>query len=456
MNPHSTIQLFDKEDEMRKSFRAGAVAMLAAATLLAAGCSGGSTAGSQNAATSDPNQKVELTYWAWAPNLEKVVDLWNEKNPTIHVTVNKQDGGDPAVTKLLTAIKAGSGAPDLIQAEYQKIPTLVAADALADLSGTAAKDTKSHFPDGVWNDVTLGGDALYSVPQDTGPMVFYYRADIFEKLGIAVPKTWEEYAAAAKTIHAADPEAYLGTFSSNDAGWFTGMAQQAGASWWGVDGDAWNVKIAEEPTEKVAGFWGGLVEAGVIDNKPMYTPEWNTALNTGKQVGWLSAAWGPGVLEGNAGATAGMWKAAPMPQWDASKPSTGNWGGSSTAVTSQSKNLDAAAKFATWLNTDPGAIKALVKEAGIYPADTAGAESSLTEAPAFFSNQPDFYKVVGEAAQNVGSFTYGPNVNVAYNAYNDQFAKAAQSKSKSAFLDAVNNMQQVTVDDLKKTGFTVK
>ncbi|NWL33763.1 ABC transporter substrate-binding protein [Paenarthrobacter nitroguajacolicus] len=441
---------------MRKSFRAGAVAMLAAATMLAAGCSGGSTAGSQSAATSDPNQKVELTYWAWAPNLEKVVELWNEKNPTIHVTVNKQDGGDPAVTKLLTAVKAGSGAPDLIQAEYQKIPTLVAADALADLSGTVANETKSHFPDGVWNDVTLGGDALYSVPQDTGPMVFYYRADIFEKLGITVPKTWEEYAAAAKTVHAADPEAYLGTFSSNDAGWFTGMAQQAGASWWGVDGDAWNVKIAEEPTDKVAGFWGGLVEEGVIDNKPMYTPEWNTALNTGKQVGWLSAAWGPGVLEGNAGATAGMWKVAPMPQWDASKPSTGNWGGSSTAVTSQSKNLDAAAKFATWLNTDPEAVKALVKEAGIYPADTAGAESSLTEAPAFFSNQPDFYKVVGEAAQNVGSFTYGPNVNVAYNAYNDQFAKAAQSKQKSAFLDAVSNMQQVTVDDLKKTGFTVK
>ncbi|WP_311212431.1 MULTISPECIES: extracellular solute-binding protein [unclassified Arthrobacter] len=441
---------------MRKSFRAGAVAMLAAATMLAAGCSAGSTAGSQDAAASDPNQKVELTYWAWAPNLDKVVELWNEKNPTIHVTVNKQDGGDPAVTKLLTAVKAGSGAPDLIQAEYQKIPTLVAADALADLSGTAANDTKSHFPEGVWNSVTLGSEALYSVPQDTGPMVFYYRADIFEKLGIAVPTTWDEYAAAAKAVHAADPEAYLGTFSSNDAGWFTGMAQQAGASWWGVDGDAWNVKIAEEPTEKVAGYWGGLVEEGIIDNKPMYTPEWNTALNTGKQVGWLSAAWGPGVLEGNAGATAGMWKAAPMPQWDASKPSTGNWGGSSTAVTSQSKNLDAAAKFATWLNTDPEAVKALVKETGIYPADTAGAESSLTEAPAFFSNQPDFYTVVGEAAKSVGSFTYGPNVNVAFNAYNDQFAKAAQSKQKSAFLDAVNSMQQVTVDDLKKTGFTVK
>jgi multiple sugar transport system substrate-binding protein len=125
-------------------------------------------------------------------------------------------------------------------------------------------------------------------------------------------------------------------------------------------------------------------------------------------------------------------------------------------VTTQSKNADAATKFATWLNTDPEAVQALVKETGIYPADNAGAKSALTEAPEFFSNQPDFYDVVGDAAQNVGSFTYGPNVNVAFNAYNDQFAKAAQAKQKSAFLDAVKSMQQVTVEDLKQAGFTVK
>lgn len=436
---------------MRKSIRQGGLAILAAAALLTAGCSSGT-----DAAAPDSTEKVELTYWAWAPNLDKVVDLWNEKNPNIHVTVNKQDGGDPAVTKLLTAVKAGSGAPDLVQAEYQKIPTLVAADALADLSETAAADTKSGFTEGVWNSVTLGGDALYAVPQDTGPMVFYYRADILEGLGIAVPTTWEEYAAAAKKVHDTDPSVYLGTFSSNDAGWFTGLAQQAGASWWGVDGDAWNVNIDQEPTQKVAEYWGGLVESGAIDNKPMYTPEWNSALNSGQQIGWLSAAWGPGVLEGNAGTTAGKWKVAPMPQWDANKPATGNWGGSSTAVTSQSAHPEAAAEFAAWLNTDPEAVKALVEETGIYPADTAGAESALTKAPDFFSNQPDFYDVIGKTAGTVTSFTFGPNVNVAYNTYNDQFAQAAQAKKQSAFLDAVTNMQDTTVEDLKKTGFNVK
>ncbi len=433
---------------MRASLRTGAIAAAAAAALIMTGCS--ADTGSSGTAD-DP---IELTYWAWAPNLDKVVDLWNDEHPEIQVTVNKQDGGDPAITKLLTAIKAGSGAPDLIQAEYQKIPTLVASDALADLAGAGGSELADQFPEGVWDSVTLGGDALYAIPQDTGPMMFYYRDDIFTQLGLTVPTTWEEYAETARALHAADPTKFLGTFSANDAGWFAGLAQQANSEWWSIDGDAWGVGIDEEPTQRVAEYWGGLVAEGAIDNKPMYTPEWNAGLNDGTQVGWLGAVWGPGVLSGSAADTAGLWKAAPLPTWDG-EVSNGNWGGSSTAVTSQSENVEAAVEFATWLNTDPEAVKALVAETGIYPAATDAAASALTEAPEFFSNQPDFYDVAAEAAQAVAPFTYGPNVNVAFSAYNDEFAKAAEAKTVDAFLAAVAAMQKITLDDLKSSGFTV-
>ncbi|WP_166979570.1 ABC transporter substrate-binding protein [Paramicrobacterium fandaimingii] len=433
---------------MRSSLRATAVVAIAAAALLATGCSadaGGESSG-----------PVKLSYWAWAPNLEKVVKIWNDDHPDIQVTVSKQDGGDPAVTKLLTAVKAGSGAPDLIQAEYQKIPTLVASDALADLSEYGGSDLASSFPDGVWNSVTLGGDAVYAIPQDTGPMMAYYRQDILDSYGLSVPKTWDEYADLARAIHEKDPDSYLGTFSANDAGWFTGLTQQAGASWWSIDGDAWGVDIDSAASQKVAEYWGGLVEEGVIDNKPMYTPEWNAGLNDGTQVGWVSSVWAPGVLSGNAADTQGKWVAAELPQWDASAPANGNWGGSSTGVTSQSKHPKAALEFVTWLNTDPEAVKALADVAGIYPADTKAAKAALTTAPEFFSNQDDFYDVAAKAADSVNSFTYGPNVNVAYSAYNDEFAKAAQAKTADAFLTALAAMQKITTDDLVDSGFTVK
>ncbi|KQQ10289.1 ABC transporter substrate-binding protein [Rathayibacter sp. Leaf296] len=432
---------------MRTSLRRAAIATAAAAALTLTGCTASGDAGESGT--------VNLNYWAWAPNLEQVVDIWNEQNPDIQVTVNKQDGGDPAITKLLTAIKAGSGAPDLIQAEYQKIPTLVSSDALADISGSVSDDLAGEYSEGVWNSVTLGGDAVYAIPQDSGPMMAYYRTDILDSLGLAVPTTWDEYAEVARAVHAADPTKYLGTFSANDAGWFTGLAQQAGASWWSIDDQSWGVDIDAGPTEQVAEYWGGLVEEGAIDNKPMYTPEWNAGLNDGSQVGWISSVWAPGVLGGNAPDTAGLWTAATLPQWDASAPSSGNWGGSSTAVTTQSDHVEAAVEFATWLNSDPEAVAALADISGVYPAATEAAADALTTSPEFFSQQADFYDIASEAAGSVSSFTYGPNVNVAFSAYNDEFAKAADARTRQAFVDAVAEMQSITTDDLVSSGFSV-
>jgi multiple sugar transport system substrate-binding protein len=436
---------------MNKKF-APVLATLTAATLfLTTACSSSDDKADTGSTTS--NEKVALTYWSWAPNMDKVVEGWNSTHPNIQVTVNKQDGGDPAVTKLLTAVKAGSGAPDVMQAEYQKIPTLVSADALADISKEAGA-LKDKFPAAVWNSVTLGGDAVYGVPQDSGPLMFFYRSDVFEKNGLQAPKTWDDYAAAAEKIHKANAKQYLGTFSASDAGLFVGLAQQAGASWWGVNGDSWSVNINDAATQKVASYWGGLVEKGAIDNKPMYTPEWNAALNDGSQVGWVSAVWAPGVLEGSAKATKGKWKAAPMPQWDAAAPATGNWGGSATSVTAQSKHPKEAAEFITWLNSDPAALKLLAGTANVYPAAN-DASSVLTTPPAFFSDQADFYSIAAEAGKTAKPFTYGPNVNVAYSAFNDAFGKAAESKKAAAFTESLATVQKATVDDMKNSGFTV-
>jgi multiple sugar transport system substrate-binding protein len=421
--------------------------VLATALIMSTACSG-SSAKTTTASTG----KVELTYWSWAPNMDKVVEGWNAAHPDIHVTVNKQDGGDPAVTKLLTAIKAGSGAPDVMQAEYQKIPTLVSANAVTDISKQVGS-LKAKFPASAWTSVTLGSGAVYGVPQDTGPMMFFYRTDVFDKLGLSAPATWDDYASDAKKIHQANPKQYLGTFSANDPGWFTGLAQQAGASWWGVSGDAWSVNINDANTQKVAAYWGNLVQQGIVENKPMYTPEWNAALNDGTQVGWLGAVWGPGVLEGNAAKTKGKWKAALLPQWDTTKAADGNWGGSATSVTTQSKHKDQAAQFVAWLNTDPAALKALVTDANVYPASTDATSTALTSPPAFFANQPDFYTIAAQAGQATNPFTYGPDVNVTFSSYNDAFGKAAESKEASAFTAALATMQQATTDDMKNTGF---
>ena len=452
---------------MKKQILSSGLAIVAAVALTA--CGGGqptSPAASQvpgtpgvSATPVDLNNPpgsttpVTLTFWDWAPGIDKLVDTWNAKDNGIHISLVAANGGDDAVTKLLTAIKAGSGAPDIMHAEYQMIPTLVSANALADVSKIVDPQVKQEYSAGVWNSVTLGSDAVYAIPSDTGPMAFYYRADLFKKWGVSVPTTWDEYADAAQQVHQKDPKAYLGTFSSNDAGWFTGMTQQAGASWWSMNTDSWSVNINSDQVKKVANYWGGLVEKGVILNTPMYTPEWVAALANGTQVGWLSAAWAPSVLVSDAPKTKGDWQMAPMPQWDPANPATGTWGGSGDAVTTQSQHPAEALQFIQWMDASQEGLTALAA-LGTFPASDS-LRSQVMSTPDFFSNQSDYVSVINEVSQTIQPFTYGPDVNVAYSSYNDAFGKACQQKTQAAFAAAVDTMQSTTVADMKKSGFSV-
>nr|WSW69955.1 extracellular solute-binding protein [Streptomyces sp. NBC_00995] len=438
---------------MKYRIVAASTAAALAATALLTGCGSSDDDGSgEGPAASGP---ASLTYWAWAPGLDKVADIWNKgegKKAGITVTVKKQASGDDLVTKIITAAKAHK-APDLVQAEYQALPTLVSNDVLADISEEAG-DAKGEFADGVWQQATLGSDALYALPQDSGPLMFYYRQDLFKQYGLSVPTTWDAFAETARALKKKAPDKDLTTFSSNDSGLFAGLAQQAGAQWWTTSGDQWKVAIDDPATQKVASFWGGLVKEGAIDNQPMYTPAWNKALNTGKQIAWVSAVWAPGTLTTAAPDTAGKWAMAPLPQWKSGESVTGSWGGSSTAVTNDSKHKEAAAAFAKWLNTDPAALAALVKESGIYPAATAAQTGgALAKPPAYFANQPAFYTEAAKIARGTAPAAWGPNVNVAYTAFKDNFAQAA--KSKSDFAPALGAMQDATVADLKKQGFGV-
>jgi len=429
---------------MKLALGAKLMAVVLGASLLAA-CSSGS-------GNSTTNQKVELTFWSWVPGIDKVVDMWNTAHPDIHVTVSKQAQGDEELTKVLTANQAGTP-PDLFQAEYQALPTMVSNGVAADIKKYTTS-AQSAFAPGVWQTVTLGTDAVYGIPQDSGPMMLYYRKDIFDSMGLQVPTTWDQFAQVAAQVRQKDKTKYLTTFSSGDPGWFAGLAQQAGSSWWGVNGTTWKVTINDAATQKVADYWGNLVKNGLIDKQPMYTPEWNKALNDGTLIAWPSAVWAPGVLAGNAADTKGKWAMAPMPQWNAGDNKTGSWGGSSTAIAAKSKHIAQAVQFAVWLNTDQAATSALVTNGGIYPAATAAQSGpALAQPPDFFSSQTDFYSLAKQIAGTAVGVTWGPDVNVTYATYKDAFAAAITNGTP--FTGAVDTMQQDTVNDMKKNGFTV-
>ncbi len=284
----------------RQHGRATAIAGVALAALVAAGCSsggsssstasGGSSSSSSTSASGSA-QKVTLTFWTWVPNMDKIVATWNQAHPDIQVQVQTQSAGDPYLTKLLAAAKGGNP-PDVAQVEYQVLPTLVSNNYLADIS-KYDDNLKSDFPAGNWNQVTLGGSSLYGVPQDAAPMALFYRTDLFKKYGLTVPTTWAQFSADATKLHKEAPGVYLSTFSAVDPGEFAGLAQQAGAQWWSASGTSWSVGIDSAASQKVMSYWQGLIASGGVNNQPQWTAAWNKGMNDGQYIGWVSDVWAP-------------------------------------------------------------------------------------------------------------------------------------------------------------------
>ena len=441
------------------------VALLLTASLGLAACSGGSgdDKGGQAAppaSQTDVDKALQtpttLTFWTWVPDIEKEVALFEKKYPAIDVKVVNAGQGEPQYTKLRTALKAGTGAPDVAQIEFQYIPTFSLTKSLVDLRPYGAETQKDKFVDWTWGQVTGANGEIWAYPQDTGPMGMLYRQDIFEKYGIEVPKTWDEFAAAARKLHAADPKVFLTNLASNQNGAYMGLLWQAGAKpFTNTAPDAVTVKLNDEVSKKVGDYWGGLIKEGVVTADADFNDAWYQALNRGKYATWLTAAWGPVFLTGSAASTTGKWRAAPLPQWAAGENVSGNWGGSTSAVIAGTKNPIAAAKFAEFLNTDPASTKQFATEQFLFPATKAVLQDS-----AFIGQKPKFYggqtvnQVFSEISDTVDTqFQWPPFLDQAVNDWDETVGKSFADKTDTGA--ALDQWQTRVSEYAKNQGFKV-
>jgi multiple sugar transport system substrate-binding protein len=414
------------------------------------GCSGSSKGNDDGGSGSDSGKKIELKFWSWVPGVDKAIALWNSEHPNIQVKLtDKTVGSQGGYAKMHAAVKAGN-APDLAQMEYQNIPEFLLDQELVDLSKFGADDLADKFVDWQWKQVSYG-DSVFGIPQASGPMGLFYRKDLFDKWGIQPPTTWTDFKAAAKTVRSHG--AYICTFPPGNSAWFTALAWQHGAQWFGVDGDNWTVNIDSPETLQVAQFWDDLIAEDLVKTEPDFSPEWNKDLNTGKIVSWPSAQWGDGILSGGAPKTDGKWAVAPIPQWDSTFRSA-NWGGSSTAVLKGSDHTKEAMEFAVWLNTDPKSIDLLIAGAYGWPAaKDALAGSALDKPYAFFGGQK-INDVFAEADTHIDTdWGWIPTTAETYQHLNDGFQKVVNGKG--TFVDIVKAAQEETVADLESKGLQV-
>ncbi|GAA1267946.1 extracellular solute-binding protein [Kitasatospora nipponensis] len=428
---------------------AAAIAALTAVAAVA-GCSSSGSGGS--GAKDAAGGVVQLEFWGWAPGYDQSVALFNQTHPNIRVTFDKTASGSKGgYTKMLTAAKAGN-APCLGQVGYETLPSFAAAGALSDV-GKFAADAKSQFADWTWKQVTIGG-ATYGIPVDTAPMALMYRKDLFAKYGItAPPVTWDEYAADAAKVHAADPSVYLGDLG-NDAYNYAGLAWQAGAGWFGTSGDQWKVSVDSAGNQKVAGYWQGLLDRKLLKTDPSYDPSLYADMAAGKVLSDVNAVWDAPIIASSVKDGAGQWAVAPMPVWDAANPVYGNDGGSATAVLKGCAHPKEATEFATWMSTDASSVHNLITVTGIYPAATSALSNpALTTPDPFYGGQTIFDVFKAETAHINTDWQWGPTMTQTATDLGDGLGQAGTGGT--TLPTVLTTVQTKTVAGMKQQGLSV-
>jgi multiple sugar transport system substrate-binding protein len=419
-------------------------ARFAAALVLLLGVS---ACGGGPAASGPP--RGTITFWSWLKGIDKVVDVYNHSQSDVHVELNQTPSGTAgSYANLEAAAKAGS-APDVATVEYLALPQFVSSGALRPLDELITPEVRAGFDDAGWNLVSLGGHR-WALPRDTGPMVFYYRKDLFTQAGItAPPSTWDEFAADARKLKAARPDSRIAALGTNDAATLAGLTQQAGGQWYGTKGDTWTVSVDGPASRTVGDYWQGLVNEDLVAVEPLFQQGWITGLQNGSVAGWVGASWGAAQLTANTPALAGQWAVAPLPNWGSEKAGAFN-GGSSFAITKDAKNTAAAMAFITWLTTSPAAVDEVAKVSSIYPVSPklVGPVQAKYD-KAFFGGQ-DVYAVFRQSYESVRTpWVWGPTTIQTFTAIQNGYT------AKKPIPDSLADAQKSTVADIKARGLNV-
>ena len=327
----------------------------------------------------------EITVWSWniaAEALDMLVPDFNKKYPDVKVTVVNMGHGDVRDKALAGCAAGGTDLPDVVTIENSEAEVYWARfpDCFANLKEFGIEKYKDAFAPFKWAELSAG-DAIYSLPWDSGPAVVFYRRDIYEKAGVdpASIKTWDDYIEAGKKILAStDGKVKMGTINlSDDDAWFRPLANQQGCSYFDPNGET--VTVNQPGCVNALEILKKLNEAGLLA-----LGDWGAQIQyvkTGAVSGSLYGGWYEGTIRSNAPELEGKWGVYEMPAATEGGVRAANWGGSSLAITSASKNKEAAWAYIEYaLATNEGQIS-MLKNRGLVPSLLASLDDPYVKEP---------------------------------------------------------------------------
>ncbi len=305
--------------------------------------------------------------------MRQLFDRYQKANPGVSIEI--ETGGSTSELQrqyLSTVLNAKDPAIDIYLIDIVNPAQYFGAGWLEPLNaymGEPAAALKPFLP--VYASSNVVDGKLAAMPAFADAMFMYYRKDLLDKHKIAEPKTWDELAAAAKKIQAAEGNANLQGLSIQGAP-IEGAVCTFLLPYWsqGKDFNDAAGKLTLDRPAAARGLqqWLSLVDAGVIKRNvaEVKTPDTVNEFKAGQVVFAINWSWAWDRFADDADSKVkGRVGVMPLPAMAGGKSATcvGGW---QWAVSAFSKHKADAAKLVKYMAA-PEASKFLAMEGALLP-----------------------------------------------------------------------------------------
>jgi multiple sugar transport system substrate-binding protein len=305
--------------------------------------------------------------------MKKLFEQYSAKNPGI--TIEVETGGatsDLQRQYLSTVLNAKDPAIDVYMIDIVNPAQYFGAGWLEPLNayiGEPATVLKPYLPVYATSNVIDG--KLVAMPAFADAMFMYYRKDLLEKHKIAEPSTWDDLAAAAKKIQAAEGNANLQGLSIQGAP-IEGAVCTFLLPYWSQGKEfsdaAGKLTLDKAAAAKGLNQWLSMVDGGVIKKNvaEVKTPDTVNEFKAGNVVFAINWGFAWDRFKDDADSQVkGKVGVMPLPAVAGGKSATcvGGW---QWAVSAFSKSKAEAAKLVRYMST-PEASKFLASEGSLLP-----------------------------------------------------------------------------------------
>ena len=337
--------------------------------------------------------------------LKFAVDAFHEAQSDIRVSFQKL-AWDDVHQKLLTSLAADSGAPDVSAVDFEYLGGFSSRGGFVDLSQKPydAGQFQADIVDFKWNQSLSADGRLVAFPWDIGPGGLWYRADLFEAVGLetdpdkvqAQVKSWDDWFRLGEELRAAGGPALIAD-SFSDV-FYPAVLQQPGGQGW-FDGDR---IVVEEKAVRALELALEAQERQVTADIGWWSPEWNAGVKNDAFAGMGVASWEQIYLQADNPQTAGAWRVMHAPEGDY------NWGGGFMAIPEQSEKKDAAWEFIKFVCATKEGQNALFLNSGIFPAYKPAWDDPFYDEPVEFFGGQKVNRLWTEIAQGAPGASVHP------------------------------------------------